>query len=77
MNPWFVRIMTVIAIVVLLAVGIKLIGMMLTAILPAGVMQAIGAGAAVLYQLVAPGIPAFMALVLLWFVYWVVFGGRR
>lgn len=73
----FARVGIVIAGLVVIGILITLIGLILGAVLPGQLMRDLGSGADLLYSLLAPAIPAIVALLLVGAIVWAVSGRGR
>lgn len=74
--PLLARITAVIAAVALVGIVLRLVGAILTPVLPPTLTQALGAGWQVLYNLVGPAVPAIMAMIILGSLIWIILGRR-
>ncbi|WP_143765529.1 hypothetical protein [Catenulispora acidiphila] len=72
----FLRVLTVIAGLALVGIVLKLIGSILTPILPASFNAALSSGLAHLVTIVSPAIPAIGALAIIALVLWIITGRR-
>ncbi|MGB9050565.1 MAG: hypothetical protein WCC47_24915 [Pseudonocardiaceae bacterium] len=60
----------------LVGIVLRLVGAILTPVLPPTLTQALGAGWQVLYNLVGPAVPAIMAMIILGSLIWIILGRR-
>lgn len=71
------RIGLVLAAVISIVIGMKLIAAFLTPILGPELMHSVSSGALMLWNMVTPGLTALIALLLLVGLWWLVMGRRR
>lgn len=74
--PVLIRVIAVIVSLALVGIVLKLIGSILTPVLPTTFMAALSAGWAYLYGLLSPAIPAIGALAILALLIWIILGRR-
>jgi len=76
LGPILGRVVAVIAGLLLVGLVLRIIVAVLSPVLPASLMRDLGAGWGLLYGIVAPAMPAVMAVFILAALGWVVFGRR-
>lgn len=74
--PILGRIIGVIATLAIVGILLRLIGAILTPILPPSFMQALNAGWQKLYNLAGSAVPAIMAIIILGALLWIILGRR-
>lgn len=74
--PLLARVIGVIAVLLLLGILLKLIGAMLTPLLPPILLHDLGVGGHLLYSVASPALPAVMAVVILGALIWIIIGRR-
>ena len=70
------RVLAVIAGLLLFGIVLRLVGAVLSPVLPARLMRDLGAGVTFLYGIISPAMPAVMAVLILAAVFWILVGRR-
>jgi hypothetical protein len=71
------RVLAVVGVVLLIGVVVRLVMVVLQAVLPPALSGGVGEGWSTLLGIVAPGLGAVMALVIVTVLCWIVLGRRR
>ncbi len=74
--PLLSRVIGVIAVLALVGILLRLIGAMLTPLVPPILLRDLGAGGQLLYSVASPAVPAVMAVVILGALIWIIIGRR-